>query len=398
MSALHEAPVLDCDPYSNEFLEQPYPFYDQIREAGAVVRLGRYGVWASARHHEVHQALGDWELFASGRGVGLQDPTLVPPWRPPSIILEQDPPLHTRMRKILMNILSFDALRRLRQSLEDEAARLAEQVAGRGRIDGVAELAEAFPLKVFGDALGLPAADRQNMLAYSAVAFNSMGPHNEVFQKSLAQAEQIVAWTMEQCARHSLAPGSFGAQIYEAVDRGEASEHEATLLMRTFMTAGVDTTVNGLSNTLMCFSRAPAQWQALRADPGLARAAFEEAVRLESPVQTFFRTVTRPTELGGQALQTGERIMLMLGGANRDPRQWSEPQLFDIRRRANGHVGFGHGIHGCVGQMLARLEGEILLKALSQRIKEIRPAGPARQRLNNTLRGLAQLPLELVAA
>ena len=398
MSQTTNSLVLDCDPYSNEFLEDPYPFYDQIREAGAVVRLEKYDVWTSARHKEVHDALANWEVFSSGHGVGLHDSIKVKPWRPPSIILEQDPPLHTRMRKILMDILTFDALKRLRQTFETEADLIARRVCDQGFIDGVADVAEAFPLKVFGDALGLPTQGRQNMLSYSAVAFNSMGPQNEVFLKSLVHSEEIVDWTMKQCAKEALAPGSFGAQIYEAADRGEATLHEATLLMRTFMTAGVDTTVNGFSNALMCFSRAPEQWQILRSDPGLARSAFEEAVRLESPVQTFFRSVTRPTRLGDQDLKEGERILLFLGGANRDPRQWSKPGEFDIGRRAMGHVGFGHGIHGCVGQMLARIEGEILLKALSQRIKEIRPTGKPSQRLNNTLRGLATLPLEIIPA
>jgi cytochrome P450 len=392
-----DAAVVDCDPYSNEFLENPYPFYDEIREAGPVVLLEKYGVWASARYREVHEALADWQTFSSARGVGLNDPTKVKPWRPPSIILEQDPPLHTRMRKILMGVLTAAALRKLQEGIEAQAEILCDFVAGKGEIDGVQEVAEAFPLKVFGDALGLPPDGRHNMLAYSAVAFNAMGPLNEVFQRSLVDSDQIVAWTVEKCARASLTPGSFGAQIYEAVDRGEATEHEAALLMRTFMTAGVDTTVNGISNALMCFSKHPEQWALLRENPNLARSAFEEAVRLESPVQTFFRTATRDLHFAGQELHEGDRVLLFLGGANRDPRQWERADAFDIRRRAVGHVGFGHGIHGCVGQMLARMEGESLLRALSRRVKEIRPVGRPQQRLNNTLRGLSLLPLRLVA-
>lgn len=398
MPDLLDIPAVDVDPFTNEFLENPYPWFKELQDVGPVVWLRKYDVWFSARYEEVHAALADWETFCSGRGVGLKDPTITKPWRPPSIILEQDPPLHTRMRTILMGILSADALRRLRQVMEEEAARIADEIAEKGAIDGVSDLAEAFPLKVFGDALGLDPKGRKNMLAYSAVAFNAFGPHNEVFQESLENADEIVAWTNHSCSRSALAPGSFGAKIYEAVDRGDASEHEAALLMRTFMTAGVDTTVNGLANALYCFAHHPDQWDLLRENPRLARQAFEEVVRLESPVQTFFRTATRDVELGGQALREGQRIMLSLAAANRDPRRWTKPEAFDIQRRATGHVGFGHGIHGCVGQMLARMEGEIVLTALTRRIKSFALAGRPVQRLNNTLRGLGHLPLRVTPA
>jgi len=395
MQPSNYVPTSALDPFSTAFLENPYRDFDEIRETGPVVWLSQYGVWCSTRYAEVHEALADWTTFCSGRGVGLVDPTQVKTWRPPSIILEQDPPLHTRMRTILMGVLAPEKLRNLRQAFEAEAVRLVDKMIDQREIDGVTDVAEAFPLKVFGDALGLAAEGRKNILSYSSVAFNSFGPDNEVFRKSLENSDEIVAWTMDHCTRAALKPGSFGAGIFAAVDRGEATEAEATMLMRTFMTAGVDTTVNGLSNALLCFSRSPDQWDLLRSDVRLARQAFEEVIRLESPVQTFFRTATRNLEFGGQSIREGERIILFLGAANRDARQWPDPTRFDIRRRAAGHVGFGHGIHGCVGQMLARLEGEVMLAALSTKVRAFEPTGRPVQRLNNVLRGLASLPLRI---
>jgi cytochrome P450 len=157
----------------------------------------------------------------------------------------------------------------------------------------------------------------------------------------------------------------------------------------------VDTTVIGLGCALDGLARDPAQWQLLRDDPALAGPAFEEALRYASPVQTFFRTTTREVQVGGVTLGAGEKVLLFLAAANRDPRRWDNPGHFDIRRRAVGHVGFGFGIHACVGASLARLEGEVLLQALARQVAALEPAGQPERRLNNTLSGFASLPLTL---
>jgi hypothetical protein len=136
----------------------------------------------------------------------------------------------------------------------------------------------------------------------------------------------------------------------------------------------------------------------LRREPSLARNAFEEAVRFESPVQTFFRTTTRDVEIGGYGIAEGEKVLMFLGAANRDPRRWDDPDRYDITRRTSGHVGFGSGIHMCVGQLVARLEGEVLLAALARKVASIEISGPVKRRYNNTLRGLESLPITLTPA
>jgi hypothetical protein len=164
------------------------------------------------------------------------------------------------------------------------------------------------------------------------------------------------------------------------------------------LTAGLDTTVNGIGAAVYCLARFPDEFAKLRAEPSLARQAFEEAIRFESPVQTFFRTTTRPVEIGGVEIGEGEKVLMFLGAANRDPRHWPEPDRYDITRRAAGHVGFGWGVHNCVGQMLARLEGEVMLAALARHAASLAISGPVVRRYNNTLRGLENLPLRVVKA
>jgi cytochrome P450 len=279
------------------------------------------------------------------------------------------------------------------------AQEMVAALVAKGEFDACAELAEAYPLKVFPDAIGMRPENRHNLLPYGDMVFNSFGPTNELFQNAAKRAQDVFPWVEAEALRQHLKPGGFGMILYECADAGEITEDEAHKLVRAMLTAGVDTTVNGIGAALYALARYPKQWEKLCTDPArLAKAAFEEAVRFESPVQTFFRTTTTATELGGVPLEEGRKILLFLGAANRDPRQWQDPDEYDIDRKVLGHVGFGAGIHVCVGQLLARLEGEVVLQALAKRVSRLELAGEPERRFNNTLRGLKRLPLRVVPA
>jgi 4-methoxybenzoate monooxygenase (O-demethylating) len=398
MDTMVERAVSSVDPFSHAFLEDPYPHHEAMREAGPVVWLERYGIWAMARHQEVRDALNDWQTYCSGAGVGLSDFRKETPWRPPSIILEADPPLHTRTRAVLTRILSPAAINVLRETLTREAEKLVDRLLESREFDGIADLAEAYPLKVFPDSVGISEEGRENLLPYGSMVFNGFGPRNDLFDKAMANAGPVRDWIMSKCSRAALAPDGLGMQIFRAVDAGELTEAEAGMLVRSFLSAGVDTTVYGLGNALYCFARYPQQWTALRENPSLMRLAFEEVLRFEAPVQTFFRTTTRAVDVGGVHLGEGEKVLLFLAAANRDPRRWERPDEFDVRRRATGHMTFGTGIHGCVGQAVARLEAEAVFGALAKRVASFEMTAEPARRLNNTLRGLDTLPLRVIPA
>ena len=393
-----DCPSLDIDPFSREFLSDPYPYHERLREAGPVLWLEPHGVVAMARYAEVRDALQDWKTFCSGRGAGLTDFAREKPWRPPSIILEADPPLHARTRGVLSKVLARGALERFREAFAHAAEGLVRDVLHRGEIDAVRDLAEAYPLSVFPDAIGLRKDGRENLLPYGNMAFNAFGPRNALFEESFANAQGVMGWIQAQCRREALDAGGIGAQVYKAADEEAVSEDEAGLLVRSLLTAGLDTTIFGIGAALYCFAQFPEQWQALRADPQKVRGAFEEVIRYISPVQTFFRTTTTRVEVAGVKIPVDQKVMLFLAAANRDPRQWHEPDRFDIGRKTLGHVGFGYGIHACVGQMVARLEAEILLAALARAVGSIELTGEPAWRLNNTLHGVDRLPVRLRAA
>jgi 4-methoxybenzoate monooxygenase (O-demethylating) len=386
-------PVITADPFSVENLVDPHALHERLREAGPVVYLDCYGVWGMARYEEVNAALKNWETFSSAAGAGLSNFRKEKPWRTPSLLLEADPPAHTRAREVVGQSLSPPALRALRERFEREAIELVHQLAALGSFDAVTQLAEVYPLKVFGDAVGLPEEGRENLLPYANMVFNAFGPRNQLFEAAMAKAQAVQPWIAASCRREALRPGGIGAQIWEAVDAGKIPEEWAPLLVRSLLSAGMDTTVNGIAAAIYALASHPDQWSILRQDPSLAKLAFEETVRWESPVQTFFRTTTREVEVAGRRIPAGEKVLLFLGAANRDPRRWTNPDSFDIRRNASGHVGFGMGIHRCVGQTVARVEAEIVLTALARRVERIEITGQPQRRPNNTLRAWGSLPV-----
>lgn len=388
-------PVSDADPYSIEFFEDPHRIHDDLREAGPVVWLSRYGIWAVARYKEVRDVLHDWRTFCSSRGVGMSDFAKEKPWRPPSLVLESDPPQHDRARAVLNQVLSSAAVEELRARVTTAAEAKTRELLDKTTFDAIPDLAQAFPLSVFPDAVGLKQEGREHLLPYAGLAFNALGPDNELRRNALATAGPHVAWVTEQCQRENLAPDGLGAKVYAASDTGQITSEEAALLVRSLLTAGIDTTVNGIGAALYCLARFPDEWRKLHADPALARSAFEEAIRFESPVQTFFRTTTRPVKLGDIELGQGQKVLMFLGAANRDPRRWENPDTYDIARRTSGHVGFGSGIHMCVGLLLARLEGDAILGALARNVESIEITGMPKRAYNNTLRGLNSLPVTI---
>jgi cytochrome P450 len=393
-----DVPVVDVDPFSDDFLLHPHAEHERLREAGPLVWIPMYGIFAVARHAEVRAVLNDHDSYISSAGVGLANFNKEKPFRPKSLILEADPPSHTKARAILSRILSPKTVMQIRAAFQAEADALLERLVAKRDIDAVKELSEVYPLKVFPDAVGLGPDGRENLLLYGDMIFNSFGPRNERLARSAERVQPVTQWIMAHCDRAMLKPGGFGDQIFQAADAGEITLEEAPMLVRSFLSAGVDTTVNGIGNALLCLAQHPEQYAKLRADPSLARPAFEEGLRYESSVQTFFRTTSRAAELAGFRIPADQKIVTFLASANRDPRQWPEPDRFDIERRPTGHVAFGSGIHGCVGQVVARLEGELILGGLAKRVARLEISGEPVRRLNNTLRALGSLPLRLHAA
>jgi hypothetical protein len=213
-------PHLDFDPFSIEFFTDPFPVHEKLREAGPLVYLDKWNVYGVARYAEVHAVLNDPATLCSGRGVGLSDFSKEKPWRPQSIILEADPPAHTRTRSVLNQVLSATALKPLRAHFTGVAESMVDGLLSRGSFDAVPDLAEAYPLSVFPDALGLRKEGRENLLPYASLVFNAFGPPNELRREAIERSAPHQSYVNAQCQRENLAPGGFGACVHARVDAG----------------------------------------------------------------------------------------------------------------------------------------------------------------------------------
>ena len=388
--------VWDVDPYDEAILMDPVPFFTALREKGGLVYIPRYEILACGRYDETREVFYDHNRFLSSRGVGMADFKLEEPWRPPSIVLEVDPPEHTHNRRVILRALSPAVVRKLEQDFADDAENLIESVLAQGEVEAVTAIAEAFPTRVFPRAVGIKEPDARKLVDYGAMVFNAVGPDNPLRQRIMAKAPDIVPWINEQCDRSRLTENGIGATIYAAADTGEIGEAEAGMLIRSLLSAGVDTTVSAIGSALWCLAKNPAQFERLKTDPEkLSVHAFEEALRFCTPVQAFFRTAGEDTTVGGIAIEEGSKILCMLGAANRDPRKFENPEEFDISRDTRGHLALGVGVHSCVGQIIARAEGRAILRALAQKVSAIEFAGDPVWRPNNSMRALDSLPLKL---
>ncbi|CAN5390721.1 cytochrome P450 [soil metagenome] len=396
---LQEAiPTLAADPYADEVLKNPLPFYAEVREAGPVVFFEKYGVYGTGRHAEVAEVLGNYKKFSTRSGIGLgdiRDPASGA--RPPSILAETDPPAHTATRSVATKILSPRVTRQFRELFEKKAVKYVDRILSMKQFDGIQDLWEPYLFEGFPEAMGI-AFDDEAIRSIGYMAFNQTGPKNALYYDGLKVGEPYIDWFAAACQPDSVRPGSLADDFFKAEAAGDLPPNTASNIIRTFVRAGTDTTKSGMGTVLRLLASDPRQWATLKSEPNLARTAFDEALRCESPVHVIYRTTTTDVELAGHALKDNTKIAVFPGSANRDERKWENPDLFDVRRRSAGiHMSFGTADHTCIGQNLARVETECLLNEMIRRVAKVTLIGTPEYLLMNQLRMLKRLPLEVEA-
>ncbi len=393
MSGARSVPSYSADLFTDDALAEPYAHYRALRDLGPVVWLEAHGVYAVARYADVRAVLADAETFCSGQGVGLND-VLNEIGRGTTLMSDGDD--HRRMRSVIGRPLTPKALAELGPQAGQRAEELADRLVERSSFDAVPDLAEVLPTTWVPDLLGWPEEGREKLLDWAGATFNGFGPPNE---RTNAAAPGIVEMAAFAAHVASSQPpeGSMAAGILEAVARGDLSAGQCPMAIIDYLGPSLDTTISGLGNAVWLLATYPEQWQRLREDPGRARRAFDEAVRLESPVTGFTRVTTRAVELGGVQLSAGARVLVSYASANRDERYWDDPERFDIERPNASHVAFGFGEHACAGMGLARLEATAVLTALARRVERFELAGTPVRKLNNVIRAFGSLPVRIVS-
>lgn len=391
-------PLLNQDPYSEANLLNPYVWQEEMRELAPVVRMEKYNAYSIGRYAEINTVLRDPITYDNAAGIGLADISKPGSWgRKASVFSEKVGEEHARNRGVITRIMSPVVIRKWKSDFERQAIETIDEISDKSEIDGVHDIAESFILRALPGAVGLTIT-REQMNIAADLNFNQLGPNNELLAAALKRAEPHMGWYNKQMTRDGLVPGGVGSKIYEAADQGLIPEEVAPEMIRAFLRAGMDSTISSISGALHYLALDPSQWDALRADPTKARAAFEESTRLESPVSISYRTTSKDADLSGYAIPAGSKLAVWFGSANRDPRKWENPDKFDINRNTMGHMGFGDGPHVCIGQNIARMEGEVILATLAKRFKKIEIAGEPTPKIVNAFHGLKTLPLRLTAA
>jgi cytochrome P450 len=380
-------PTSDIDLFSDEVLLDPYEPLRMLRETAAVVHVPANDVWAITRYEHIRAAFLNYETFSSnkvafndGMNQALAGTTLA-----------TDPPDHHQLRVALMENLTPRALKKIKDDIDAKADVIVNDLIESGSFDAIDGIARAIPLNVVTDMIGVQDAIRDNMLRWGEAAFNVLGPMNQRTIESFPVAGELFGWASNVKAEE-LTEGSIGRAIFAAAEAGKIPAESCGHIIHQYVAAGLDTTIASIGNVLWLLGQSPDQYDALRADPALIPAAFNEALRMEPPAPTFGRLVKQDITIEGVTIPAGAQAVLLLFAGNRDPRHYDDPDTFRLSRNPADNLAFGYGAHSCAGQGLARLQANAALEAFIRRVKRFTIGAPTR-RLNNSTRGLDSLPI-----
>ena len=379
------APTSTIELYSDEALLEPYPRYEQLRALGPAVWLEAHGMYALPRFAECKEALRNWHVFSSAQGVMMNDlmnETLI------GIVLCADGEEHTAMRKVIGGPLTPSALAAVKDAIGDEAEALVERLVAKGTFDAATELAHHLPVTIVSRLVGLPEEGREHMLDWADANFDCFGPMNARTEAAFPVVQQMVQYAFTECVPGKLTPDGWAAGIWAAAERGDIPMEKPPLMMNDYMGPSLDTTIFATASMIWLFAQHPDQWALLRERPDLMLNAINEVLRIETVLQGFSRVLTEDHAVGGVTLPAGARVLVLYGSANRDERQFEQPERFDITRaNAAEHLALGAGAHSCPGGNLARMEMRALLTALAARVERFE-LGEVKPKLNNVLHGL----------
>ena len=396
--------TLEFDPFSDEFFEDPYDLYRRMRDEAPVSFNERYGFWALFRYDDVCQAHKEWQTFSSSRGVDLsmlsQPPEMIRQMR---LIIMQDPPEHDRMRALVSRVFTPRAVTALEPMIREVITGVLEGCDPDG-FDAVADFSGPFPVEIISRMLGVPPADRQQIRHWlDAMLHREPGEMDPTPEGAEAAIESVV-YFLDLVADKRNHPGDdmISRLIEVEVDRGDGvttrlDDDEIAGFATLLGGAGAETVTKLVGNAVVLFARNPVEWRKVLDDPGMIPAAVEEILRYLPPSQYQGRYSVRESVYGGVTIPAGHPTLLITGSANRDERFFDRPDEFVIERPPSLALGFGYGVHSCLGAALARMESRIALEELARRWPDytVDEARCRRVHMSNVA-GYASVPLQRV--
>ena len=360
------------DFLSDQTRRDPFPEYDRIRANSPVVYDPRSDAWMVFDYAGVKRVLTDSASFSSS----VTPAPLISKW-----LIFSDAPRHAKLRALIARAFTPVVIANLEPRVCELTQELLAPALERGAMDIATEFSTPLPMLVIAEMLGVPGGDWQRFREWAETILKlsyvtggdteTMKTIGEEFRAVTAEMRAYLSAVLEE--RRSMPRDDLLTKLLLAEMEGERLTHDEILgFFQLLLIAGTETTTNLLNNAMLCLIEHPEELQRLRSDPGLLVSAIEEILRYRSPVQWMFRITTREIELDRRLIPPGKLILPMIGSANRDPRQFSEPRRFHIGREPNPHLAFGYGAHFCLGAPLSRLEARVALCYLLRAMKNIR--------------------------
>jgi cytochrome P450 len=365
--------AVELNPFSHEFHDDPYPTYRFLRDHAPLYRNPALDFWALSRHADVLAASLDWQTYSSAEGTTLErmDPRLFEV-RPMIIFL--DPPRHDVLRKLVSRAFTPRRVAELEPFIRATVVRLLDRLRASGGGDFVRDFSMLLPMEVIFTLLGVPDADRRQLREWMDVSLERDRDTPVIPQRAtIAMASMMQYWIafieeVRTRPNEGLASALLAVEMEdEAGKTTRLTDGEVIGFLNLLGSAGNETVTKLLANACVLFARHPGEYARVLADPGIVPDAVEEVLRYTSPSQYQGRVTTRAVEWYGATVPAGARILLLTGSANRDEREFPDPDRFDVGRKPDSHLGFGYGVHFCLGASLARLESRVALEEFAAR-------------------------------
>ena len=402
MDARERARAFELTRAPADFIDDPYPWYAALREHDPVHALEGGGVFL-ARYEDALAVYRDARASSDKKaefGPKLGDSPLYE--HHTTSLVFNDPPLHTRVRRIIMGALNQRAIARMEADVARLVERLLDEMAAAREVNFIDAFAAQIPIEVIGNLLDVPREARAPLRGWSVAILSGLEPTltPAMHEAGNRAVTEFVAFLKALIAERRKHPGDYDADVLTRLIQGEKdgerlTETELYHQCIFMLNAGHETTTNLIGNGLWALLHNPGEMARLRADAALVPSAVEEMLRYDGPIQLNNRRLSAPLALSGATLLAGTSITIGIGAANRDPAQFADPERFDVGRKPNRHVAFGQGEHVCVGMNVARMEGRIALARLLARFAKIELAGTPERDRRVRFRGFRKLPLRV---
>ena len=383
---------VEYNPFSYEIHEDPYPTYERLREEAPAYYNEEHDFWALSRFEDIWNAFADWETFSSVGGVSLEDTVAISP----DMIITMDPPRQTKIRGLVARALTPRRVAQLEPKVREIVTRHVDGFLAAGKADVITDLGQLLPMEVIAAFVGVPDDDHTQVRTWTEEMLHREPGSSEVPEVGVKAFLALDDYFRRDLDRRRANPGDtlVSGLLTAEVDGERLSDDEIVGFLFLLALAGAETTTKLIGNMTYNLARHPDQKAKLRADESLTVNAVEETLRFDTSTQLMCRTLTRDFEIHGRRIPKGKKVALVIGSGNRDDREFERPEIFDVERKIERILSFGHGPHLCVGASLARLETRVIFEELHRRLPSYEVDFDACVRVHNTnVRGFSSIPI-----